>query len=180
MGCGLLDLYLSVSCHLNASIQELIKILAEFARSHSELAAGAAWRVHHFSGGMVQLSSCVVQVSLSFLEWLGAWRQLHRQTEAETVWNISLCVLFVQCWLKSVAFILWTAVVKSCNHILQSMFSPYWWYGFLNLPNNISRCNVNTKLHLGPSICWVLKGMIKTITMLTHAHTFKLIYNNNL
>lgn len=85
MGRALLDLYLSVSSHLNAGVQELVKVLTEFARGHSKLAAGATWWVHHFSSRMVQLSSCVVQVSLSLLEWLGAWRQLHRDTEAETV-----------------------------------------------------------------------------------------------
>lgn len=42
MGRALLGLYLSVSSHLDAGVQELVKVLTELAGGHSELAAGAA------------------------------------------------------------------------------------------------------------------------------------------
>lgn len=40
---------LSVPSHLDASIQELIKVLAELSRGHSQLAAGASGGVDHLA-----------------------------------------------------------------------------------------------------------------------------------
>lgn len=54
------DTYLSVSGHLNASVQELVKVLAEFPRSHGQLAAGTPGGVDHVPCGVVELSCSMV------------------------------------------------------------------------------------------------------------------------
>lgn len=73
---------LSVPGHLNAGIKELIKVLAELAGSHCQLAAGASRGVNHLTCRLVQVRCCLVQLTLSLLKRLGGWRDLngrHRQ-----------------------------------------------------------------------------------------------------
>lgn len=41
--------YRSVACHLDAGVQELVKVLAELPRGHGQLAAGAAGGVDDLS-----------------------------------------------------------------------------------------------------------------------------------
>lgn len=66
--------YLGVSGHFNASIQELIKVLAELSRGRSQLAARSARGVDDLACGVVEFSCRVVQISLGLLECLFAGR----------------------------------------------------------------------------------------------------------
>lgn len=73
------ETYLGVSCHFNASIQELIKVLAELPWSRSQLAARSTRGVDDLACRVVEFSCCVVQISLGLLECLTAGRELQRQ-----------------------------------------------------------------------------------------------------
>lgn len=68
---------LSVAGHLYTSIQELIKVLAEFSRGHRQLAAGASGGMDHLASWLVQVCRRLVQLALRLLEGLGGWWDLN-------------------------------------------------------------------------------------------------------
>lgn len=72
------ETYLGVSCHFDASIQELIKVLAELPRGCSQLAAGSARRMDDLACRVVELSCSVVQIRLGLLECFIAGRELRK------------------------------------------------------------------------------------------------------
>lgn len=74
-------LYLRVSGHLNACVQELIKVLTELPGSLWQLSAGATGGVDHLPSRVVELSSRMIQITLGLLERLGAWRKLEGERE---------------------------------------------------------------------------------------------------
>lgn len=78
-GRAITGTYLGVSCHFDASIQELIKVLAELPRGGSQLAARPARGVDDLARGVVEFCCGVVEISLSLLECLTARGELHRQ-----------------------------------------------------------------------------------------------------
>lgn len=67
---------LSVARHLQASIQELVKVLAELSRSDCQLAAGSSGGMDHLPRRLVQLLGRLVQLVLGLLEGLGSWGDL--------------------------------------------------------------------------------------------------------
>lgn len=73
------ETYLGVSCHLNASIQELIKVLAKLPRGRSQLAACSTRGVDDLACRVVEFSCSVVQISLGLLERLTTGRELQRE-----------------------------------------------------------------------------------------------------
>lgn len=79
--------YLSMSSHLNTSVQKLVKVLAELPRGHGQLAAGASGGVDHVAGWLVQVCRCLVQITLGLLERLGGGRDLKwgAQTERQAL-----------------------------------------------------------------------------------------------
>ncbi|TNN57043.1 hypothetical protein EYF80_032764 [Liparis tanakae] len=77
------ETYLGVSCHLNASIQELIKVLAELPRGGRQLVARSPGGVDDLACRVVEFSCCVVQITLGLLEGLTAGRELQRQDKRQ-------------------------------------------------------------------------------------------------
>lgn len=69
-----LPTYLRLASHLNASIQELIKVITELSRSGCQLSTLASRGVDDFTSRLVQISSSLVQFTLGFLERLCARR----------------------------------------------------------------------------------------------------------
>lgn len=82
------ETYLGVSRHLNASIQELIKVLAELPRGRSQLAARSTRGVDDLACRVVEFSCCVVQISLGLLECLIAGRELQTQDTRQLVHTV--------------------------------------------------------------------------------------------
>lgn len=72
---------LSVAGHLYASIQELIKILAELSRSYCQLAARPSGGMDHLARWLVQVCGCLVQFILDLLERLVSWWDLKRKQD---------------------------------------------------------------------------------------------------
>ena len=68
--------HLSVSRHLDACVQELVKVLAELSGSVSQLAAGAPGCMDHLPSGVVEVSGRLIQVALRLLEGLRTGREL--------------------------------------------------------------------------------------------------------
>lgn len=66
--------HLSLACHLNASIEELIEIVTELPGGRSQLPALPAGGMDHFPSGLVQVGRCLVQFALGLLERLRARR----------------------------------------------------------------------------------------------------------
>lgn len=69
-----LPTYLRLASHLNASIQELIKVITELSGSSCQLSTLASRGVDDFPSRLVQISSSLVQLALGFLERLCARR----------------------------------------------------------------------------------------------------------
>lgn len=69
-----LPAYLRLASHLNASIQELIKVITELSGSSRQLSTLAPRGMDDFPSRLVQISSSLVQLALGFLERLCAWR----------------------------------------------------------------------------------------------------------
>lgn len=66
--------YLGVSGHFDASVQELIKVLAELPGGGGQLAAGSARGVDDLACRVVEFSRGVVQISLRLLEcFMAGW-----------------------------------------------------------------------------------------------------------
>lgn len=76
--------YLRVSSHLDASVQELVKVLAELARGGGQLAAGSSRGVDDLASRVVEFSRGVVQVSLRLLECFMAGGELPGDTHTHT------------------------------------------------------------------------------------------------
>lgn len=66
--------HLRLASHLNASIQELIKVITELSRSSRQLSTLTPCGVDDFPSRLVQISSSLVQLTLGFLERLCAGR----------------------------------------------------------------------------------------------------------
>lgn len=66
--------YLRLASHLNASVQELIKVITELSGSSRQLSTLAPRGVDDFPSRLVQISSSLVQLALGFLERLCARR----------------------------------------------------------------------------------------------------------
>lgn len=69
-----LPTHLCLASHLNAGIQELVKVITEFSRSGCQLSTLAPCGMDDFPSRLVQISSSLVQLTLGLLEGLCAWR----------------------------------------------------------------------------------------------------------
>lgn len=77
--------YLGVSGHFDASVQELIKVLAELAGGGGQLAAGSARGVDDLACRVVEFSRGVVQISLRLLEcFMARWELRGDGTDGRT------------------------------------------------------------------------------------------------
>lgn len=69
-----LPTHLGLASHLNASIQELVKVITELSGSGCQLPTLAPCGMDDFPSRLVQISSSLVQLTLGFLERLCARR----------------------------------------------------------------------------------------------------------
>lgn len=75
-GTNRLPTHLCLASHLNACIQELVKVITELPRSGRQLSTLPPCGMDDFPGRLVQISSSLVQLTLGFLERLCARREL--------------------------------------------------------------------------------------------------------
>lgn len=73
-----------MTSHLNAGIQEFIKVMAELSRGHSQLAAGASSGSHHLACRLVQVGCSLVELVLGLLEGFVGRGDLDRVHMRET------------------------------------------------------------------------------------------------
>lgn len=63
--------------HLDAGVEELIKVFAELPGGHRQLAAGASGGMDHLARRLVQVCCSLVQFALGLLKGLGSRRDLN-------------------------------------------------------------------------------------------------------